>query len=303
MPQALNIFLAKVNFLAKAKAYIIITKPRLVVLLYFTGLASILIASSIYGFYWQKITLISISIILSVMGSNATTAYIDREMDSVMSRTVKRPVPTGIIKPAVNALIFGTALVVIGIVLAGLVNLFAAIFIFLGFLDSAVIYNALTKKKLSINILLGAPAGGMPIFAGWTAISGGKIDLISVLMFFLVMLWTPMHIWSLAYFYKNDYKKANVPMLPVIIKDKIFFILLTVLNFLLIFFSVFIAFYFKLSLIYIIFSVVFGAVIIALSFILIITNKAIYAWILFKFSSPYLGAVFLILIIEYLVLK
>lgn len=283
------------------KGYIAISKPKLVALLYFTGLSSCIIASTYYGFSWQKILLISLSIVLAVMGTNAVTAYIDREMDKVMSRTSSRPVPRGIISPPVNALIYGIILVIAGIVLAALTNYTAAIFIALGFIDSAIIYNAFTKKRSPLNIILGAPAGGMPVLAGWTAISGGKVDLIAVLMFLLILLWTPMHIWSLAYFYKNDYSKANIPMLPVIWNSRKFFMLLSFLNLSLIFFSMFIGFYYKLSLFYIIITGIFGAAIIVFSIILLIKNLNNYAWILFKFSSPYLAVVFLMLMIEHIV--
>ena len=150
--------MAGLNF-NTVKGYIAITKLKLVALLFFTGFTSVLIASTIYGFDWAEISMISVAIILSVMGSNATTAYIDREMDKIMNRTSARPVPSGTINPPVNALIFGIALVIAGIILAAFTSYYAAVFIFLGFIDSAIIYNALLKN-VSHNILYGSPAGG-----------------------------------------------------------------------------------------------------------------------------------------------
>ena len=244
--------------------------------------------------------MISAAIILSVMGSNAATAYIDRDMDVVMARTSKRPVPSGVISPARNALIFGIVLVLAGIAISALTGWLTAIFIFLGFLDSAIIYNAISKKRSPLNILFGAPAGGMPVLAAWAAIAKTKIDLLAIIMFLLVIIWTPMHIWSLAFFYKEDYEKASVPMLPVIWDSRKVFILIGTLNFLLVFLSVFIGFFFNLSLLYIISSILSGLAIIIISILLVLKNQKNLAWILFKFSSPYLAVIFLLLIIEYL---
>jgi len=282
------------------KGYIAITKLKLVALLFFTGFASALIASTIYGFDLKAIGLISAAIILSVMGSNAATAYIDRDMDVVMARTSKRPVPSGVISPARNALIFGIALVAAGIALSAFTGWLAAVFIALGFLDSAIIYNAISKKRTPLNILFGAPAGGMPVLAAWAAVSKTKVDLLAVIMFLLVIIWTPMHIWSLAYFYREDYKKASVPMLPVIWDSRKVFVLLGVLNLMLVFLSIFIGFFFNLSLLYISISVLSGLAIIIISIILVVKNTKSLAWVLFKLSSPYLAVIFLLLIIEYL---
>jgi len=285
----------------RIKSYIEISKPRLVLLLYFTSFSSMIIASSLYGFDWVKILLISFAIILGVSGSNATTAFIDKDMDIVMQRTNQRPVPTGRIYPSQNALIYGLVLVFIGITIAGFISYLSAIFIFIGFLDSVVIYNVLTKKKSPFNIILGAPAGGMPVLAGWAAIAN-KIDLIAIFMFIMVIVWTPMHIWSLAYFYKEDYKRAKVPMLPVIWSDGKVFALLSVLNFILVIFSILLGFLNNFSIIYIIISAIFGLAIIIFGLLLIIKRQKKYAWLLFKFSSPYLAVVFLLLMIEYILI-
>ena len=256
-------------------------------------------ASSIYGYDWKIILLISIAIITGVMGTNATTAYIDRQIDQRMLRTRKRPVPDRKISPARNALIFGLVLLVTGLIIGAFINLMSALFIFIGFFDGAIIYNALTKRRSYYNIILGAPAGGMPVLAGWAAVTGGRIDLIAVLMFVLVIVWTPTHIWSLAYFYRDDYRRAEIPMLPAILSKRKVFILLSVLNFILVFFSLFIGFYFDLSPVYLSVSIIAGLVVIVFSVMLVVRKSEKLAWTLFKLSSPYLGVIFLMLIIEY----
>jgi len=280
------------------KSYINISKPRLILLLYFTAFSSLIIASSLYGYDWKKIILISIAVIFGVAGSNASTAFTDREMDGVMSRTKNRPVPSGKIYPARNALIYGLIMVLIGSIIAGFINYWSAVFLLLGFLDSTIIYNVISKKKSPLNVIFGAPAGGMPVLVGWAAIAN-KIDITAVYMFILVIIWTPIHIWSLAYFYKDDYRKAGVPMLPVIWSDRKMFILLPVLDFILVLFSVIIGVVAGLSIFYITIASVFGIAIIILSLLLIIKNSKKYAWLLFKFSSPYLAVIFLLLVIDY----
>ena len=181
------------------------------------------------------------------MGSNATTAYIDREMDIVMARTSKRPCPIRSDFSSKKCAYIRDSACPAGIALSALTGWLAAVFIALGFLDSAIIYNAISKKRTPLNILFGSPAGGMPVLAAWAAIAKTKVDLLAVIMFLLVIIWTPMHIWSLAYFYKEDYKKASVPMLPVIWESRKVFVLIGILNFMLVFFSVFIGFFFNLS--------------------------------------------------------
>jgi protoheme IX farnesyltransferase len=282
------------------KNYLEISKPRSVALLYFTSLVAILIASSIYGYDLKKIILISVAVILGVMGANATTNYIDRKIDAIMERTKKRAIASGRINPAVKGLVFAIVFIIAGIALAAYINWISAIFLFLGFFDSAIIYNGLTKRKSKFNILYGSFAGGFPVLIGWTAISSGKISLLAIIMFLFVIIWTPAHIWSLAYFYKEDYKKANIPMLPVFLNERQNHFLIASLNVLMIIAATFLWYFYKLSLIYLIITSIFGITLIIISIIMIVKSSRNFAWILFKLSSPYLGIVFLLLLIEFL---
>jgi protoheme IX farnesyltransferase len=285
----------------KLKSYIILSKPRLVYLLFFTGLAAMIIAGSIYGYNWLKTAILSVAIILGVMGSNAMTNYIDRRIDGIMERTKKRPIPRGSIQP-VQALIYASVLITIATALGICINIWSGLFIFLGFIDSAIIYNALTKRKTPINIILGAPAGGMPVLAGWIGIAG-KLELLPIFLFVLIMIWTPIHIWSLAYFYREDYKKAGVPMLPVIVGRKTVFIVLAILDILMVFFSVFIGIWYGLGPLYLAGAGIFGLVVTAFSLQLVIKERDRTAWLLFKLTSPYLAVIFILIMIEFVFLK
>lgn len=285
----------------RIKNYIVLSKPRLVYLLFFTGLAAMIIAGAIYGYDWLKTAILSIAIILGVMGSNAMTNFVDRKIDNVMERTRKRPIPRGGIKPR-QALVYSLILVVVAVILAGYINIWSGLFIILGFVDSAIIYNALTKRKTPVNIILGAPAGGMPVLAGWIGITG-RLELFPILLFLLILLWTPVHIWSLAYFYREDYRRAGIPMLPVVLESRKVFTVLAVLDVLMVGFSVYIGIRYSLSPVYVAGSGVFGLLIIIFSLYLVVKGRDKTAWLLFKLTSPYLAFIFILLIIEYAFIK
>lgn len=296
-----NFSIKKVN--GSFKNYLEISKPRSVALLYFTSLVAILIASSIYGYDLKKIILLSIAVILGVMGANATTNYIDRKIDAIMERTKERAIASGKIYPPIKSLIFAITLIAAGIALAAYINWLSAVFLFLGFFDSAIIYNGLTKRKSKFNILYGSLAGGFPILVGWAGVSFGRVDLLAIIMFIFVIIWTPAHIWSLAYFYKEDYKKAHIPMLPVFLSERQNHYLLTALNIMMITAAVILWYFYKLSLIYLIITILFSVALIVISIIMIVKSSRNFAWTLFKLSSPFLGLIFLLLLIEFLFIK
>ncbi len=292
------------TFIKKAKDtfgnYLEISKPRSVALLYFTALSSMIVASTVYSFNWLKIILLSIAVILGVMGANATTNYIDRKIDSEMERTKSRAIASGKIKPAFKGLVFALVLVFSGISIAFYINWLSALFLFLGFFNSAILYNGLTKQKTRYNILIGAPSGGFPVLVAYSGISGGRIDLIAIIMFIFIIIWTPAHIWSLAYFYNEDYKKAGIPMLPVFLSEKQNHILLSFLSISMVLLSIFLWFFFRLSYLFLGVIGVPGIAIIIISVFLLCLPGKKFAWILFKLSSPYLAVVFLMLIAEYI---
>ena len=121
------------NIHSTFKNYLEISKPRSVILLYFTAFTSMLIASSIYGFDAKKLILISAAVILGVMGANATTNYIDRKIDAMMERTKKRAIASGKINPPKKGLVYAIILISSGIAIAAYINWLSAIFLFLGF--------------------------------------------------------------------------------------------------------------------------------------------------------------------------
>lgn len=154
---------------------------------------------------------------LGCMGANAISGFIDRRMDAVMERTRHRPLPTGRLAPG-ESLAFGVLLCAAALSVASAkTNLWAAGWLLFGVVDSAVIYNGLSKPRTTLNVILGSPAGGTPVMVGAAAVTGAPFSLVPFLTAALVVAWTPVHIWSLAIRCVDDYRKAGVPMLPVVI--------------------------------------------------------------------------------------
>ncbi len=136
-----------------------------------------------------------------------------------MQRTARRPLPAGRLTPA-EALAFGLALCLAGYyLLAGLVNLTAALLALAGILYYVIFYSLLLKKATVQNIVVGGGAGAIPPMVGWAA-AAGHLSLVAWILFLIIFMWTPPHFWALAIVRKKDYEKAGVPMLPVVQGDR-----------------------------------------------------------------------------------
>ena len=142
----------------------------------------------------------------------------------------------------------------------------------------------------------------MPVLAGWIGIAG-RLELLPVVLFILIMIWTPVHIWSLAYFYREDYRKAGVPMLPVVVSKRTVFIVLAALDILMVLFSIFIGIWYGLGPVYMAGAGIFGLVVIVFSLQLVIKERDRTAWLLFKLTSPYLAFVLILIMIEFVFLR
>ena len=152
---------------------------------------------------------------LAAAGSSALNQYIDRDLDRNMQRTARRPLPAGRLTPA-EALAFGLSLCLAGYyILAGLVNLTAALLALAGIVYYVVFYSILLKRVTVQNIVVGGGAGAIPPMVGWAA-AAGKLSLAAWVLFLIIFMWTPPHFWALAIVRKKDYEKAGVPMLPVV---------------------------------------------------------------------------------------
>jgi protoheme IX farnesyltransferase len=194
--------------------YVKLTKPRIVALLLITTIPSMILARRGLPSTW----LIGATLFggtLAAGGSNAVNQYLDRDMDQVMLRTRRRPLPSGRI-PVRHALAFGVGLATAGVIwLALIVNVPAALLTSSAFGFYVLVYTLWLKRRSPLNIVIGGAAGGVPVLVGWAAVTG-RVGLPALLLFAIVFFWTPPHFWALAMRYERDYAAASIPMLPVV---------------------------------------------------------------------------------------
>jgi heme o synthase len=200
---------------AIARDYVSLAKPRIIVLLLITEVATMIIAArgipSFALLFWA-----ALGGALASGGSGAINCWYDRDIDRVMARTCSRPLPSGRIVPW-RALTFGVSLISASAVVFTLaVNTLAAALALAGALFYVFIYTMLLKRRTPLNIVIGGAAGAFPPLVGWAAVQG-NIGWPAFVLFAVVFLWTPPHFWSLALLLRRDYRNASVPMLPGII--------------------------------------------------------------------------------------
>ncbi|MDE3060171.1 MAG: heme o synthase [Pseudomonadota bacterium] len=193
--------------------YITLLKPGVMSLVVFTGLAGMLVAPGHINAFQQCLTLFCIA--LASGAGAAMNMWYDRDIDAIMKRTAKRPVPAGRIAPD-DALAFGLFLAAGAVMLMGLaLNWMAAAILAFAIFFYVVIYTMWLKRRTPQNIVIGGAAGAFPPMIGWAAVTG-NVSLEAALLFAIIFLWTPPHFWALALYKNGDYAKANVPMMPVV---------------------------------------------------------------------------------------
>ena len=283
-----------------AKNYVEVTKPLSVFLLVFTAVGAMIIAAEGQGVPPSLFLTALVAITAGCAGANVITCYIDIDIDLVMEMTKRRPIPSRRIYPPKKALCFGLALALISLILSWRINLLAFVSMFLGLADNIVVYSLLTKRRSPLNVIWGGFSGGLPALFGWTAISG-SINLTTLLIAAIVVLWIPNHIWNLAIFYSDDYQKVSVPMLPAVfdLKKTLRCILATVL--LMYLFSILLYFFGQFGLIYLGVALVSGLLISLGNVYLVLRPSRQRAWMMFKVSSPYLFVLFTGMIFDILI--
>jgi protoheme IX farnesyltransferase len=200
--------------LASISAFVALTKPRIIELLLVTTVPTMVVADG----RWPAARLIAATLVggsLSAGGANAANMYLERDIDAVMRRTSRRPLVTGAVSPPA-ALAFAVALEAAAfLILWWGDNALSAVLAFSAALFYVVVYTAVLKRVSPQNIVIGGAAGAVPVLVGWAAVRDG-LGWAPLLLFALVMLWTPPHFWALAIRYREDYARAKVPMMPVV---------------------------------------------------------------------------------------
>jgi heme o synthase len=289
--------------LSNIKDYIEVSKPRIVVVLVITAVTSMLaatrfdntssIAWDISG--WKLLFLIMCGT-LSSMGASAINQFYDKNIDNLMTRTSKRPIPSGRLK-ANQVLVFGLALSVMSVILSWfLLNPMATFMIGLGIFFYVVVYTLLLKRRSVWNIVIGGFAGSAAAMAGW-ATTTNNIDLLGFLVGWLVFMWTPPHFWCLAIKMKDEYTRANVPMLPVLYGNQITSKYIFLNSLILIPYSISL-YFFGLGMLYLTVAVISGSLMTVYHYKLMQNPTPEFAWKAYKVTAPYLVIIFIAIALD-----
>ena len=285
------------------KDYIEVSKPRIVIVLVITAVTSMLAATRFDGTpnsAWDisilKLFFLIVCGSLSSMGASAINQFYDKNIDNLMVRTSKRPIPSGRLK-ANNVLIYGLALSVAAVILAWLtLNPMATFMIALGIFFYVVIYTLLLKRRNVWNIVIGGFAGSAAAMAGW-ATTTNSIDLLGFLVGWIVFMWTPPHFWCLAIKTREEYSKANIPMLPVVYGDKVTAKYIFINSLILIPYSISL-YFFGLGILYLVVAIVSGTLMTIYHYKLLQNPNPDFAWKAYKVTAPYLVIIFIAIALD-----
>ncbi|MFF5281027.1 heme o synthase [Streptomyces sp. NPDC013171] len=206
-------------FGARVKAFVALTKPRIIELLLITTVPVMFLAEQGVPNLWLVLAT-CFGGYLSAGGANALNMYIDRDIDALMDRTSQRPLVTGVLTPR-EGLVFGLTLAVVSTLWFGLlVNWLSAALSLGALLFYVVVYTMILKRRTAQNIVWGGIAGCLPVLIGWSAVTN-SMSWAAVILFLVIFFWTPPHYWPLSMKVKDDYARAGVPMLPVLASNKV----------------------------------------------------------------------------------
>ncbi|HKG88863.1 MAG: ctaB1 [Nitrososphaeraceae archaeon] len=278
--------------------YYELTKPKIWYLLVFTAFGAALTASLLFNISIQPLTWLLLigGVAAGSAAADTLTGYNDRDIDAIMDRTRGRPIPSGRVSPQ-NALIFGLILTAISLIFSWFINIWAFALMAFGLFDNIIVYSKWLKRRSQINIILGGFSGAAPAMIGYVTVTTQNIE-IGLVMAGLVFLWIPTHIWSLALHFKRDYTKAGIPMLPVVSSEKKSVRIIACTTLMMVAFSILPFFFNQFGLIYLITAGIFGVAMIGVSIWLLTKPSEKVSWIVFKFSSPYLTALFIAFMID-----
>jgi protoheme IX farnesyltransferase len=286
----------KVELRRHAMDFFVLSKPLIVALLLVTTFGGLVMG----GKAWPSPSLAFWTMLggaLAAGGSSALNQYIDRELDKNMQRTSSRPLAAGRMNAA-EGLSFGLALCLASYyILAGFVNLTAALLSLTGIFYYVLFYSLWLKKATVQNIVIGGGAGAIPPMVGWAA-AAGHLSLAAWILFLIIFMWTPPHFWSLAIVRTKDYERAGVPMLPVVKGERKTRLQILLYTFVLVGTTLLLPLIRATGTVYLISAVVLGALLIYAAWRVwkVPGNKV--AWTMYRWSSMYLAFIFLALMID-----
>ena len=274
---------------------VMLTKPRIISLLLVTTVAPMFVAGNPT---WLLVLVVLVGGYLMAGGANAVNMYLDRDIDTQMSRTRLRPIPSGRLG-ARAVLAFGVALATAATyILARFTNTLAAALALAGFYFYVVIYTRWLKRTTPQNIVIGGAAGAFPPLVGWAAMTG-SLDLTAAYLFLIVFYWTPPHFWALALLKQIDYGKAGIPMAPLVWGERETMRQMIWYNVILVALTVLPVTFGAFGNIYLVSALVLGGALLAgvirVSFL---TQWTKAAWQVYKFSLLYLALLFVAMVVD-----
>lgn len=283
--------------------YIEVSKPRIVVVLVITAVASLLAGSrfdatpnSAWDVNAWQIGFLTIAGALASMGASALNHFYDRDIDKMMERTANRPIPSGRLS-AKKVFAYGFALCVLSIAIAYFtLNPVATALIAIGIFFYVIVYTVWLKRSNPSNIVIGGFAGSAASMAGW-ATATGTIDLVGFLVGWLVFMWTPPHFWCLAIKAREEYASVHVPMLPVLIGNQKTASYIMINTAILLPYSIALSF-FGLGLVYTTVAAISGSLMLLYHYKLTKNPTAEFAWKAYKVTAPYLVVIFIALALD-----
>ena len=288
------------NQSANWKDYLELTKPKVVLLILLTAIVGMYMVPDA-TVTLDVLIIATIGIGFAASGAAVVNHVVDQRIDTLMARTAKRPVATGRIDDK-KAIIFAAFLSITSMVLLfGFINPLTAILTFFGLVGYAFVYTMYLKRATPQNIVIGGLSGAIPPLLGWTAVdgAGGEIHPHALLLVLIVFVWTPPHFWALAIFRKEEYAKADIPMLPVTHGIK-FTKLNIVLYTILLLFAAALPYLVGMShLIYLCCSTILGLIFLYYALKLQMTEERKIAMDTFKYSITYLMVLFVVLLIDH----
>lgn len=285
--------------------YVEVSKPRIVVVLVITAVTSLLAGSrfdSTPDTAWDvtawQVGFLVLAGSLASMGASALNHYYDRDIDKVMERTSKRPIPAGRLHPR-SVLAYGLVLSALSVAIAFFtLNPVATGMIALGIFFYVIIYTAWLKRSNASNIVIGGFAGSAASMAGW-ATATGSVDLLGFLVGWLVFMWTPPHFWCLAIKAREEYASVRVPMLPVMIGNQ------KTAGYILLNTAILLPYSLALyllnpgpGLLYVAVAAVSGSLMLAYHYKLTKNPTPEFAWKAYKVTAPYLVVIFVALALD-----
>lgn len=281
--------------------YVALAKPRIVLLLLITTAATMAVAArGLPPLGTFLATMVGGA--LAAGGANAINCYMDRDIDGLMSRTRRRPLPRRRIDP-LEALAFGLVLAIASLAVFGtFVNPTSLLLALAGILYYVLIYTRLLKRVTPQNIVIGGAAGAIAPMVGWAAVRG-SIDLPAVLVFAIIFMWTPPHFWALSLLVKEEYASAGIPMLPIVKGDGETRKQILLYSMLLVPVTVLMVLSGTVGPFYTVAAVVLGAVFVAIAFQLFRDGSRLWARRMFMYSNYYLALLFAAMVADMFVGK